>query len=365
MFRATFSDYKPCFLNYEEIMNPFKVLRNTFQDASSAESIIDECWDIWTVAFRSDYWTTYESPRVLYERFLKLARLLDAGWLVSQIRPSYLTKGKVIKPGYNPKKTDDSNRFKGELIEAFRTMGKFYNESSRFDLVFDLYGVFYQGLMPTSWDFEIFLKESAYFSFQKINQLILALYVVCNAKEEAISEKDKPRLAEFTNAGLDHNTPQFDYYDCIDNIFESFNKTQFFSIVEYLKNISSEHCYWKYNGNPANVLYYMEELQFVMEILWSFAKEFNEKDSREWKIPKKAKKQIKHLPNHALKNPLKFVSQEFEKRSLSERRKDIEEWRLATLDNKWHNYDTYRDIQNFLLRMIEIADLLEYQPTNY
>ncbi|KKX49182.1 hypothetical protein [Sphingobacterium sp. IITKGP-BTPF85] len=79
----------------------------------------------------------------------------------------------------------------------------------------------------------------------------------------------------------------------------------------------------------------------------------------------KTRNQIRYLPKQALKNPFKFLSEEFAKKDLSNRRKDIEEWRLAILDNNWHNEDEHKDIQDFLFRLIEIADLLEYRPINY
>lgn len=366
MLRATFRDYKPCFLYSEEIMDPFSVLQSVFQDSSSAESIFEECWDIWTIAFKPDYWTTYESPKVLYEKFLKLARLLDAGWLISQIGPSYLRKGKVIKEGFNPTKKNKKSTTSSELIDAYRTINNFCNKSIRFDLGFDLYVAFYQGLRPTSLDFEDLFRESIYQSFQKTTKLVISLFVIHKYEDgKEISEKEKITLQELAKVGLDKNTPQFNYYDFTDNIFEHFDKMQFFSVIEYLKNISCEHHFWKYNGNPANVLYYMEELQFAMEILWTFAKEFNETHSGVWKIPKKYKTQIEHLPKDALTNPLKYLEEEFEKRNLADRRKDIEKWRLAVLDNKWHNWDEHKDIQEFLYRVIEVADLLEYRPINY
>lgn len=366
MFRATFYDYKPCFLNTDEIINPFLVLNKTYQDLLSAELIIDDCWDLWTAAFKKNYWTTHESPRILYEKFLRLARLLDAGFLVSKIKLSYLTIDRTFKEGYNPRNKCNENSTSGELIEAYKVIANYYNKSSRFDLGFDLYNAFYQGLMPTSLDFEDLLKESIYSSFQKINQLIISLFVIYKFEDgKIISEKDKVRLEELSKVGLDNDITQFNYYDNINNIFEPFDKKQFFSIIEFLKSTSCSNFFWKNNGNPANVLYYMEELQFVMEILWAFIKGLDDINSEKWEIPKKCKKQTKYLSKEALKNPFKFLSEEFAKRDLSNRRKDIEEWRLATLDNNWHNEDEHKDIQDFLFRLIEIADLLEYRPINY
>ncbi|MBL1408824.1 hypothetical protein [Sphingobacterium faecale] len=365
MFRAEFSNYTPCFLKTHEIMNPFLVLRDAYQDSPSAESIIDDCWDLWTLAFRPDYWMTHESPKVLYEKFLKLARLLDAGWLVSKIRPSYIIKAKAIKEGYNPRLECTSNAATEELIEACKTINNIYNEQNHFELCFDLFNTLYQGLAPTIFDFEDLFTESVLSSFKRINQLIKSLFDIYKSEySKTISDTDDTKLEAVTKFGLNCNVTQFNYYDGIDNIFEAFNKTQFFSIIEFLKSTSCSHCFWKNNGNPANVLYYMEELQFVMEISWEFIKELGDVNSKKWKIPKKNIRQIKYLPDHALKNPLKFLAEEFEERDLSNRRNDIEKWRLAALDNNWHNEDEHKDIQDFLLRLIEVASLLDYRPIN-
>lgn len=367
MFRATFTDYTPCFLRIEEIKDPFGVLKSIFENQPNPEATIDECWDFWTMAFRPNYWMTHESPRVLYENFLKLARLLDTGWIISRICPSYLTIGEAVKTGYKPGQECDTNVHTGSLIKAYETLNNSYLQDNRFDLPFDLYNTFYHGLMPTSLDFEDILKESAYSSFQKINELILSLYAIYQAENgKIISKNDKVKLEGFTKFALDHNITQFNYYDSVENIFEAFDKTQFLSIIEFLKSTSCSHFFWKSNGNPANVLYYLDELQFVMETLWDYyIIEPGHIGSVKWKIPKKNRNQIKHLSKQALKNPLKFLLEAFEKRDLSNRRKDIEEWRLAILDNNWHNQDEHKDIQDFLCYLIEIADLLEYKPINY
>lgn len=366
MFRATFTDYTPCFLRIEEIKDPFGVLESIFESQPNPETTIDECWDFWTMAFRPNYWMTHDSPRVLYENFLKLARLLDTGWIISRICPSYLTIGKAVKTGYIPGQECDINVHAGGLIEAYATINNSYLQDNRFDLPFDLYNTFYQGLMPTSFDFEDLLKESAYSSFLEINKLILSFFVIYQAENgKVISKNDRDKLEEFTKFGLDYNIPQFNYYDSIDSIFESFNKSQLFSIITFLKSTSSSSFFWKNNGNPANVLYYMEELQFIMEILWSYIIDINDVNSKKWKIPKKSQSQIQYLPKHALKNPFKFLVEEFEKRDLANRRNDIEKWRLAVLDNNWHNEDEHKDIQDFLLRLIEVAELLKYRPINY
>ena len=367
MFRATFLDYRPCFLKSAEIRNPFQVLRNTYADLPTAESIVEECWDLLTLAFRPGYWMKHKSPKMLYEKFLKLARLLDAGWLLAQVRATYLTKGNSPQQEDTPNATYTKPIQSATVTEAYSIIHGIYNSSSQFDLIYDLYNIFYQGMAPQHLVFEDTLKESCYTTFQDVNRLILALFVIYKSENDpVIAEQDKAKLEGFAAAGLDLNVCQFNYYDSMAYIFDPFDKGDFFASIAYLKSTSCSDAFWRSNDNPANVLYFMEELQFVMEILWSSMDELQEGNDDKWKVPKKIKHKIKYLPKVALQNPLHFMFNEFKDRGLSDRRADIEAWRLAALDNRWHSQEEHKEVQDFLLRLIEVAYLyLKYKPLDY
>lgn len=362
MFRTTFLSYEPSFLCKKEIQDPFIVLKKTYKHLPNCEPIIDDCWDLWTIAFRENYWMNYVSPRALYEKCLKILRLLDAGWLISKIRPASISKGDVIIKGFNPKSEKIIENEFGEVAKAYKTIHNSYSQSTRFDLGFDLYNAFYQGLMPTSINFQDLLEESVYSSFKEITSLISALFTVYRSEiGTKRTSKDKVSLNLYKKYALDLDIPQFSYYDSIDHMFEAFNKQQFFSIIKYLASTSCSNSFWKNNGNPANVLYYMEELQFIMETMWDYLKENGEDiKTMTWKIPADDTKHIQFLPKESLKNPLVYLSEQFTKRGLSLRRNDLHKWRLAALDNRWYNADTHKNIEQFLCCVVEVADLLKF-----
>lgn len=362
MFRTTFLSYEPSFLCKKEIQDPFIVLKKTYNHLPNCEPIIDDCWDLWTIAFRENYWMNYVSPRVLYEKCLKILRLLDAGWLISKIRPTSISKEGIIIKGFNPKTEKIIENDLGELAKAYKTIHNSYSQSTRFDLGFDLYNAFYQGLMPTSINFQDLLQESVYSSFKEITSLISALFTVYRSEiGTKRTSKDKASLNLYTKYALDRNIPQFNYYDSIDHMFEAFNKQQLFSIIKYLASTSCSNFFWKSNGNPANLLYYMEELQFIMEIMWSYLKDKGNKiEKYKWEIPED-EKETKFVPQAAIENPLMYLSEEFTKKDLSHRRNDLHNWRLATLDNKWYNADSHKEIEQFLYCVVEVANLLKYK----
>lgn len=361
MFRTTFLTYEPSFLTKKEIRDPFLVLKKTYRDLPNCEPIIDECWDLWTTAFRENYWMNHQSPKALYKKCLKLLRLLDAGWLIAKIRPAGINKGDITKV-FDPKSGNIIEKDLGELTNAYKIIHNSYNQSTRFDLGFELYNVFYQGLMPTSINFEDILVETVYSSFKEITSLISALFIVHRSEiGTKRTSEDKALLSLYIKFALDFDIPQFSYYDSISHMFEAFNKQQYFSIIKYLASTSCSNFFWKNNGNPANVLYYMEELQFIMETMWSYLKDEGDNIKMKiWEIPADEIKQVQFLPQEALKNPLIYLSEEFAKRDLSDRRNDLHEWRLAVLDNRWYNADAHKDIEQFLSCVVEVADLLKF-----
>lgn len=363
MFKDGSISYTPHFLTKKEILNPFLVLKKTFKDLPNCEPVIDECWDLWAIAFRENYWINYRSPRLLYEKCIRLLRLLDAGWLIAKIRPTSSMIGDIINPGFDPKSKHNCEKDSNELTNAYKTIHESYSLSTRFDLGFKIYNTFYQGLMPTSMDFEELLAESVYPSFKEITALISALFVVHRSEIGTKRTRiDKEALKTYVKYALDFDAPQFGYYGNIHDIFHEFNKQQFFSIIEYLSSTSCSSFYWKKNGNPANVLYYMEELQYVMETMWSYLKdERGNIETSIWDIPENEKKQVQSLSQAALKNPLAYLSEEFKKRGLSDRRSDLNMWKLAVLDNKWYNRDVHKDIEQFLYCVVEVADLLKFE----
>lgn len=355
--------YTPHFLTKKEILNPFLVIKKTFKDLPNCEPVIDECWDLWSLAFRENHWMNHQSPKVLYEKCLALLRLLDAGWLISKIRPTSSMKGDIINPGFDPKNKSTQGKDLNALAKAYKTIHESYSLSTRFDLGFDLYNAFYHGLMPSSIKFEEILLESIYTSFKEITALISALFVVHRSEIGTKRTKtDKVSLKPYVKYALDFDAPQFEYYNSMHDIFYKFNKRQFFSIIEYLTSASCSSFYWKNNGNPANVLYYMEELQFVMETMWSYLKdERGIIEKSIWDIPEDKKKQVQFLSQADIENPLYYLSEEFKKRGLAERRSDLNKWKLAALDNKWYNRDVHKDIEQFLYCVVEVADLLKFE----
>lgn len=63
----------------ERYQQSFLVLHEIFREGLNVEGMQDECWELFTIAFRPNYWMKYESPLVLYKNIKDSSP--PRGWL--------------------------------------------------------------------------------------------------------------------------------------------------------------------------------------------------------------------------------------------------------------------------------------------
>lgn len=83
-----------------------------------------------------------------------------------------------------------------------------------------------------------------------------------------------------------------------------------------------------------------------------------------WQIPKKSKETIASLSKTQMKRPLRYVLKKFNEKSLREWRSILAKWKEAILSNQSGSqiHDQAREAHELIVRLIEIAAILKYQP---
>ncbi|MBC9798607.1 hypothetical protein [Sinomicrobium weinanense] len=369
MDRIQFRNAKLSFLKKKEILNPFIVLKETFKKYASCEPVQDEFWELVTVAFRKNYWMRYQSPKVIYLKYLKMVRLYEAAFLIAKIRPSYMVKHHAVienrhfevKPGSLsfPKAVTS---LEGAYTELLLLIDKIRAGSIRFDLM----NLLYHGLEPTVYKYTDLLSEAVYDAYRNFSSLILSLFTIYQSgRNLKLTKSDKKILRKSADEALDSDRPQFLYHYPFVGVYEDYTASDLYHALNYLGKISSCTSYWNRNGNPGNVVYYFDELLFLLEAFWDYSRKIKPKARKaEWKIPEQTIANIRYLPTDQLKSPISYLDKEIKSKPLHIWRHQLESWKLDALGGIRFNPSKYDELRKLLFSLAEFASLLEYDPKN-
>ena len=370
MNHIKYGDDRISYLTKEEILNPFLIL-GIFDGKASDDGVQEVGWTIFSSAMRPSYWMKFESPLYLYECFKQIIRLIEASYLIMQIRPNYVEKVKHAASGLNSINQADE-AFSGSLIEtrqeAYKLLTKVNSQNGPYYIKLDLYDVLFEGLDPDCVNYYSSLHEFIYDTYQEINKIIRSLFVLSSSDTERyLSDHDITILEQYMEFGIDMDSTRFGYSDTIYDILGQESTKELISISDQARAIISESNYWRTHRNPANVLYYFHEFLFIIESFHEYiryAPGITELAKMQWHIPKERQETIHNLSRKQMKRPLKYVLKEFSKKPLSKWCSILERWKQAVLSN--HSapemLDEITEIREFVVRLIEIASILEYQP---
>lgn len=367
MDKIRFRNSKLSFLTKEEILNPFLVLNNIFKKYSTCEPVQDELWELVSTAFRKNYWMTFRSPKVVYLKFLKVLRLYEVAILISKIWPNYTLKHRCLrKTGLSQpaERRQESFPTISSAAEAYHAIVFHVSSMRSGGVKFDFYNFLYHGLESSSFQYTDLLEECVYDTYRRASELIFALFTIYHAERDLeLTKSDKQKLNKFVKNALDSNRPRFLYQNDFVNVYEEYSASDLFNVLDYLSSTSFDTMFWQRNGNPGNVLFYFDEILFLLETFWSYSRQLKPKwKETAWNLPDKVVKNIKYLPKEALKYPISFLDEKFVGKPLSAWQTELETWKLEILEGNSYSSHKYKELTNFLFCLTELAGLFEYEP---
>lgn len=362
-----------CFtqLSAKDISNPFLVLQEIFGEDASVEGLQDECWELFTIAFRPNYWMKYESPLVLYKIYKKMVRLLEAGWLIYNIRPSYMLKGEIAETFPHENNIVDASMFNNldDLNTAYKMLIRLYNNNMLIFYRVDLFEILLAGLNLASEQRESYIGEMVYERYKEINALIQILYtIVIEGKDNEVTKTDMVILKGFENDFLKRDGCLI-YDGDLNNVFgHSIKKADLKEVLKASENLLYQDNYWGWNSNPGKVIYYFQHYLFTLEIFWLYWDKVNADSGIldfVWDIPATEAKELRAVSKEDITKPWKYINDKFTTVPLSSWRNSLKEWEEAVLSNKEFKFSIstdFKSLQMFLETLIELADLTDCFP---
>lgn len=357
-----------------EILNPFAVLEEVFQEWSSPVHLQDELFELFALAVRKNYWLTYDSPLIVYRKYKKLMRLFEAGWLIEKIRPDHALSEKLIIP-YNQIETDTSTKGRKESVtgidhisQAYKIVINVYSGMPLQALRSDLFNLLFEGLMPTCVKYAVEFDAYVVESLKQMDSLIQALHIIDQHEQiNTLSPKDIEILTKEKN---EFNARQtlYDYHHDIYHLYEYSAKEDLTKALKIARGVVYKDGFWKLHGNPANMLYYFHDFLFVLESYWVCNQEIMAQETdinTKWKYPDDKKTAIYRIIRKRIKKPWKYLRRQFEKKTLSEWRNMLECCLEDVLSNqavkvgKWSQYD---EVLDFVAVLLVFNDILKYEP---
>lgn len=362
-----------CFtqLSAKDISNPFLVLQEIFGEDVSAEGLQDECWELFTIAFRPNYWMKYESPLVLYKIYKKIVRLLEAGWLIYNIRPSYMMKGETTETFPNENNIVNASMFNNlhDLNIAYKMLIRLYNDNMLIFYRVDLFEILLEGLNAKCKEGESHVDEVVFDRFKEINALIQILYtIVVDGKDNELTKEDRVLLNGFKDDFLNRGgCPIYD--GDLSNIFgHSIKKADLKGVLKASENVLYHNNYWGWNSNPGKVIYYFHQYLYTLEIFWLYWDKVNADSGIldfVWDIPATEAKELKGVSKDDITKPWEYINDKFTTVPLASWRNSLKEWEEAVLSNKEFKFSIstdFKSLQMFLETLIELADLRDCFP---
>lgn len=245
---------------------------------------------------------------------------------------------------------------------------KVNSQNGFYRIKLDLYDLLFEGLEPDCVDYYSSINEYIYDTYQDVSKIIRSLFVLSSSDTERfISERDMTILEQYVGFSIDTDSSTFSYSDTIYDIFENENAKDLINIANQARAIISESNYWQTHRNPGNVLYYFHEFLFILESFHEYIRytpEISELAEVRWHIPSDRLETIRGLSKKQIKRPFKYILKAFREKPLNKWRSILENWKQAVLSN--HSdpkiLNEVREAYEFVVKLIEIATLLEYQP---
>lgn len=371
----------PTMLTSAEIANPFLVLKETFGNDATADPVQEEYWELIYSAIRPFLWMRNDSPLVLFKKYKKLLRLIEAGFLISVIRPKDNMRGTMLKnafPGLKKERPLSPNINTpipplSSSLGAYENLMESYYYENQFVLMRDhLYLLVLESLNATCLfyykdDMESIVNGHS----EKVRATMQSLFILLNQEgDKDISEKERQMLLKFQQFATNYESPTYRQASpVISNIFSYFSKEQLLDAMEEALSILYEVNYWKIHNNPGNILYLFMELRNMVDVIWEYQNTINvgngENLKIEWQLPQDVSNELKYLKGDEKKYPLRILVEIFQKKTLTAFHTDLDEWEEAILNNENTPNSictTMEDLKSYLKKIADIASIHSYAP---
>src|SRR5690606_36225750 len=140
-------------LSDSEILQPIKVLEQTFRRYRSPEHTSDQLYEILIASARGAHWKKYASPLILYKKYKQIVRLIEAAWLIDKNKENY---GFVPQEHRTeiPQKESDKNDISAQtqFSRAILVIANLFRRHSMCYLKGALYDFFFLAMEPTYTD---------------------------------------------------------------------------------------------------------------------------------------------------------------------------------------------------------------------
>lgn len=340
-------------LSTNDFENPFLTLRQMFEE-TPVEDLQEECWEIFTLAFRSYYWMKYGSPLEAHRKYKKILRLLEIGWLIYNIRPSYSTRGIVSEtfPSENDMLSIKELEGPIEGNNVYKLLIKLYNENMLLCYKMDLFDIMLVGLNMSSERGESNISEVLLGRFKELNALIKVLHSISlNESDQKIIDADEVVLKQIEIYQAKSNGCLIYDSDLRDIIGRYTSKEDLLLVLKSSEFILYQDNYWKWHNNPGNVIYYFQHFLFMLEIFWLHVSKNDGNiaiEKARWNIPEERARNLFGICNEEVEQPWEYLKDRFNAVPISQWRHNLREWQEALLSNKEFNYsDTlkFRSLQ--------------------
>ncbi|KGE13788.1 hypothetical protein [Sphingobacterium deserti] len=372
MHHVEFEDCYITMLKEEEILNPFLVLHELFAGIPNAELLSDELYELFTIGVRSGAWLKYESPLVLYRKYKKLVRLIEAGWLLAKIRPAGSMHGKFLIPyaetrahipvSVPPDKSIDP---KGG---SYKILLELYVNGTMDLSICTLHELLFYGLQPTCTRFSLNFESYHVVTVQNVSLLIGALYeIYLLEKGMTLSSVDLQVLSVEQESFRDRLN-MYNYHVDITYVFHHSPKKDLLEAITISKHILGSNGFWRLHVNPANMLHYYHDFMFLLDYFSEYYQEAVEAGvniSTNWKYPSNKHTNKIRDTYKWRKRPWKYFEEKFKERSVAEWRKHLDDCLEDVLGNKsiYTSFDKdYGSLFDFLAMLVEFVDVRQYEP---
>ncbi|WP_400263275.1 hypothetical protein ACFX5U_09555 [Sphingobacterium sp. SG20118] len=365
-----YSNSYMCQLKEEDYKDPFLFLSHVFKDADSAEQIQEECWEIFTLAFKPYLWKAYESPLIIYKKFKQMIRLLELGSLISTIRPThYAIKGQMLAsfPYRDNNDVHNSLISKEKIQDTYNTLIESYADDMLRFYRMVLFQILLAGFDHKGQLNDTCLGEMLFLRFRAIREIVNCLFIIhLHEKVHRHFHSYVPQYRQTIGHTVERSyTTDHDIYGIIDGA------TTIPHMHEQLKvshKILLESNYWKTHDDPGTVLVRFQYFRNIIETFYLHFMTISDADFTidvDWPIPEKQQKALNKMAKEVVRNPWRYFEHKLKEKPLACWLKGVDEWEEAILSNEASapSFIQHIDVvKTFLATLIVIADLMVYEP---
>ena len=349
-------------LNEQEILKPISIIEELFKNQVNAEKIVDEVTEIFVSSLRIKYWMNYNSPLVLYEKYKKIIRFLEASWLIS-LTQAVESEGKADDLIIERDSIIQSNLCYGQA--NYSNLKEVFSQFSLCFLKAEVYDYFFIGLNPNCTDYP-YNEDHDLSVLHALYQLIELSYELCISG----NHRHKPVLSEkilFSELeAFSNRETVYDYNCSLNEVFDQTPKNELLSGIKLVLEILPTANFWIENGNPGNLVHYFHDYLYLLDEFWItflIAKVSDVDLSIPWQFPNDILIGLDISKNQWILDPWHYLQSQFKYRPIENWRKLLDECLVTVLSNRKCNIKKQKyflQTISFIRNLIYLTEIESY-----